>query len=1089
MKNKKGGGFNWSKWLVLLALCGLVFTFYILLFNDNCWGQVVQSDVSTWVRSGNLAKLRAVGDSGIVINHTDGDVFLIFVDSTTDGSDPDTVYMRNNEGVLEAKKDGNTTWYNLIDELKGTAIGDLSGITTNHILKWDGDSWELASDETADAGSGDIDGVTAGNGLTGGGTSGTVTVDVGAGTGITVGGDDVAVNTTWLDGVIDTSGVEMADTELYFRNEETAPVSEGLAGWHASGNYLMIGKGGSATDTIKSIPDSATTVKDDGITMAKIHQSGASTNQVIAWNGSDWAPADQSGSGTTVETQFDGTQIEDATEILDFQDGFDYTHYPATGEVEIDLDLSENPCTLTTDVTGTLPVTNGGTGASSFTGNQVLTVVGGVVDECGAMSNGQVLIGRTGNVPLPATLTDGGAVTVTEASGSITFGTDFTADKIELGTADQEVNGALTVTNGGTGLATLTDGSVLVGNGTSTVEPVAMASTYILVGQGGTTTPSAVAMSGDVTMSAAGVTTISNNAVAGAQVTDGSLTYDDMGQDGATTGQVPEWDGDSWEPATPSADVFTAVDDSLLYFIPISEDTALYIRRNTTNDTTQIEAPDGGVLIVGTDGTVATIDSAIISGNYFPVDSGTNGYQLTTDGAGALSWAAAGGASAGTQDTVIFNIVESAAGTEYSSIGNRLKVRPGSGVTISREDSTDFDLLRIAATLGTAIDLTAEVGSSILPAANGGTGAATLTDHGVVLGSGTGAVTVTSAPTTGQFLIGNTGYDPGLAVLSGDVASVSAAGAVTLANDCIDETHIADDGIDSEHYNDGSIDNEHIAAQTIDKTRIDTTSSNFVFDDAYKVTSAESDSLLSTEYTVKLLIEDSLDEYSLTSAIEALIEDSLNEYSLTSAIEALIEDSLNEYSLTTAIASLYPDTAETVDTVQAMIAAYLSGAVTGNTETGIEVTYQSDTTIDFVVSSDIVAHTLDSAEVMTIVKDTLDHYLVMNIPDPNAYYAIDHEWVMEPITERALTITRIDVTCDADPDTELDFDLKWADAFIGLANAAVIDEMNTTAGVTTITSGFDDATVAASKCIYILFNAEPDENITQVIVKVTFDYD
>jgi hypothetical protein len=48
---------------------------------------------------------------------------------------------------------------------------------------------------------GDIEGVTAGNGLIGGGTTGTVTLNIGAGTGITVNADDVAVNATYVKGL------------------------------------------------------------------------------------------------------------------------------------------------------------------------------------------------------------------------------------------------------------------------------------------------------------------------------------------------------------------------------------------------------------------------------------------------------------------------------------------------------------------------------------------------------------------------------------------------------------------------------------------------------------------------------------------------------------------------------------------------------------------------------------------------------------------------------------------------------------------------------------------------------------------------
>ncbi|GAG54724.1 unnamed protein product, partial [marine sediment metagenome] len=67
---------------------------------------------------------------------------------------------------------------------------------------------------------------------------------------------------------------------------------------------------------------------------------------------------------------------------------------------------------------------------------------------------------------------------------------------------------------------------------------------------------------------------------------------------------------------------------------------------------------------------------------------------------------------------------------------------------------------------------------------NGGTGLATLTNHGILLGSGTGAITPLAEATDGQIPIGDTDADPILATITGTVNQVNianAAGSITLS--------------------------------------------------------------------------------------------------------------------------------------------------------------------------------------------------------------------------------------------------------------------------------------------------------------------
>ena len=84
---------------------------------------------------------------------------------------------------------------------------------------------------------------------------------------------------------------------------------------------------------------------------------------------------------------------------------------------------------------------------------------------------------------------------------------------------------------------------------------------------------------------------------------------------------------------------------------------------------------------------------------------------------------------------------------------------------------------------GSAAELASLSLDTALTVANGGTGAKTLTDGGVLLGSGTGALTALGQATNGQLVVGSTGADPVLATLTGgsNITVTNTAGAISIA--------------------------------------------------------------------------------------------------------------------------------------------------------------------------------------------------------------------------------------------------------------------------------------------------------------------
>lgn len=77
----------------------------------------------------------------------------------------------------------------------------------------------------------------------------------------------------------------------------------------------------------------------------------------------------------------------------------------------------------------------------------------------------------------------------------------------------------------------------------------------------------------------------------------------------------------------------------------------------------------------------------------------------------------------------------------------------------------------------------------------GGTGNASLTDHGVLIGEGASALSVSGAPTNGQLLVGGTGVNPAWANVTGVTDEISVAeGAGTLTLGLADDAVIPDTG-------------------------------------------------------------------------------------------------------------------------------------------------------------------------------------------------------------------------------------------------------------------------------------------------------
>jgi len=387
--------------------------------------------------------------------------------------------------------------------------------------------------------------------------------------------------------------------------------------------------------------------------------------------------------------------------------------------------------------------------------NNALLVGNGTGSPIGSLAvgaTGEILIGNTGADPswsatpavtsLTATTVYGTTFDTNVAAAGVTLsGTSLTADGTDAdidinitakGTGqviidDLQLTTALTVPYGGTGATTLTDHGVLVGSGVGAITPLAVGTNgQVLLGSSGADPVFATLASADGTIT----------------FTPGAGTLDIAGTD-ATTAQEGVVELATDAEAIAGADTSRAIVPSSL--------------KAKLGTQTQYG------LIVGAGNTAALGALAV----------GATGELLVGNTGANPSWSATPSVTSITATTVYGTTFD----TNVAAAGVTLT---GTALTADGTDA-DIDINITAKGTGQVIIDDLQL-STDLEVQYGGTGVSSLTDHGVLVGSGSGAITPLAVGTNGQVLVGSNGADPVFASITSTDSSITiTGGAGTLA--------------------------------------------------------------------------------------------------------------------------------------------------------------------------------------------------------------------------------------------------------------------------------------------------------------------
>ena len=357
-------------------------------------------------------------------------------------------------------------------------IGDvtITTATSGDFLKWNGTAWINTPIEV-----GDISSVTAGTGLTGGGSSGSITLDL-ASTAVTAGSyggaGTVATFTVDAQGRLTAAGNTAISITASQISDRGTNLVTGLTG---TANEITVSNSGVGAVTL-SLPANVT----------------ISNNLVVTGN------LTVSGNVTTVNTE----QLDVEDNIITLNSGV--TGAPTLNSgIEVNRGTSTDVSILWNETSDKWTFTNDGTNYANFgdvtaaaliaaaggdgTAGQALTTNGsGVLDFT-------TIIGTTEASIISAVGADGanGAVLMTNGAGDLTF-TTLTAAKISDFTANTRAQisvsgdlaynsstGVISFTNDAGDIESVTAGTGLTGGGTSGAVTLDLASTAVTAGSYG----------------------------------------------------------------------------------------------------------------------------------------------------------------------------------------------------------------------------------------------------------------------------------------------------------------------------------------------------------------------------------------------------------------------------------------------------------------------------------------------------------------------------------------------------------------------------------------------------------------------------